>query len=52
MRIIGTGSAQPKRPMLLDELNRTGRFKKGDLLAFSTFGAGFTSGVCIVEWKK
>lgn len=39
-------------PMLLDELNRNGRMKKGDLLAFSAFGAGFTSGACIIEWNK
>lgn len=39
-------------PMLLDEMNRDGRLKKGDLLAFSAFGAGFTSGACIVEWNK
>ena len=36
-------------PMLLDELNRNRRLKKGDLLAFSAFGAGFTSGACIIE---
>ena len=39
-------------PMLLDELNRDGKLKKGDLLAFSAFGAGFTSGACIIEWNK
>ena len=39
-------------PMLLDELNREGKLKNGDLLAFSAFGAGFTSGACIIEWKK
>lgn len=39
-------------PMLLDELNRTGKLKQGDLLAFSAFGAGFTSGACIIEWNK
>lgn len=39
-------------PMLLDELNREGKLKKGDLLAFSAFGAGFTSGACIIEWNK
>jgi 3-oxoacyl-[acyl-carrier-protein] synthase-3 len=38
--------------MLLDELNRDGKLKKGDLLAFSAFGAGFTSGACIIEWNK
>ena len=39
-------------PMLLDELNREGKLKNGDLLAFSAFGAGFTSGACIIEWNK
>jgi len=39
-------------PLLLDELNRKGKLKKGDLLAFSAFGAGFTSGACIIEWNK
>ena len=39
-------------PMLLDELNRDGKLTKGDLLAFSAFGAGFTSGACIIEWNK
>lgn len=39
-------------PLLLDELNRSGKLKKGDLLAFSAFGAGFTSGACIIEWNK
>ena len=39
-------------PMLLDELNREGKLRKGDLLAFSAFGAGFTSGACIIEWNK
>jgi 3-oxoacyl-[acyl-carrier-protein] synthase-3 len=39
-------------PMLLDELNREGKLKRGDMLAFSAFGAGFTSGACIIEWNK
>lgn len=45
-------SSSASIPMLLDEMNRDGRLKKGDLLAFSAFGAGFTSGACIVEWNK
>ena len=45
-------SSSASVPMLLDELNRSGRLKNGDLLAFSAFGAGFTSGACIVEWNK
>ena len=49
-RLGNTSSASI--PMLLDELNREGKLKKGDLLAFSAFGAGFTSGACIIEWNK
>lgn len=37
-------------PILLDELNRSGQLKKGQLLALSAFGAGFVSGGCIMEW--
>lgn len=37
-------------PILLDELNRSGALKKGNLLALSAFGAGFVSGACILEW--
>jgi 3-oxoacyl-(acyl-carrier-protein) synthase III len=37
-------------PILLDELNRSGQLKKGELLAISAFGAGFVSGACIMEW--
>ncbi len=37
-------------PILLDECNRKGLFKKGDKIAMSAFGAGFVSGAVIVEW--
>ena len=37
-------------PILLDECNRAGRFKKGDMIAISSFGAGFVSGAVIIEW--
>ena len=37
-------------PALLDELNRDGKLQKGDKLVFSAFGAGFTTGACIIEW--
>ena len=37
-------------PALLDELNRSGKLKKGDKLVFSAFGAGFTTGACVIEW--
>lgn len=37
-------------PLLLDELNRKGTFKEGDYLVLSAFGAGFTSGACLIRW--
>ena len=38
--------------ILLDELNRAGRFKAGDVLAMSAFGAGLTTGACVIRWTK
>lgn len=37
-------------PILLDECNRKGLFKSGDLIAMSAFGAGFVSGAMLFEW--
>lgn len=37
-------------PILLDECNRKGLFKEGDLIAMSAFGAGFVSGALLFEW--
>ena len=37
-------------PILLDECNRKGLLKKGDMIAMSAFGAGFVSGAVIFEW--
>ena len=37
-------------PIALDELNRSGRLKKGDLVAMSAFGGGLSSGGCILRW--
>jgi 3-oxoacyl-[acyl-carrier-protein] synthase-3 len=39
-------------PLLLDELSRSGKLKKGDKILMSAFGAGFTTGACIIEWTK
>ena len=36
--------------ILLDECNRRGLFKEGDILAFSAFGAGLLSAAAIVRW--
>jgi 3-oxoacyl-[acyl-carrier-protein] synthase-3 len=37
-------------PLVIDELNREGRLKAGDILALSAFGGGLTSGACILRW--
>lgn len=37
-------------PVLLDELNRGGRIKKGDRLVLSGFGAGLTYGASVLVW--
>lgn len=37
-------------PILLDELNRKGRFKPNDLIVMSAFGAGLSTGACVIKW--
>ena len=39
-------------PILLDELNRGRRLKKGQLVAMVAFGGGLTTGACIVRWNR
>ena len=43
-------SSSASCPILLDECNRKGMFKKGDKIAMSAFGAGFVSGAVVMEW--
>lgn len=43
-------SSSSSCPILLDECNRKGLFKKGDLIVMSAFGAGFVSGAVLLEW--
>ena len=38
--------------ILLDELNRAGSLRTGEMLAMSAFGAGLTTGACILEWTR
>ncbi len=38
-------------PILLDECNEQGIFKKGDLLAMCAFGAGLTSASAVLRWE-
>lgn len=37
-------------PILMDELNRQGALKEGDLLFLSGFGAGLTWGAALLKW--
>lgn len=39
-------------PIALAEADRNKTFKKGDILAFSGFGAGLTWASCIMKWAK
>lgn len=43
-------SSSASCPILIDECNRKGMFKKGDKIAMSAFGAGFVSGAVVMEW--
>lgn len=37
-------------PMMIDELNRSGKLNRGDLLALCAFGGGLSSAACILRW--
>ena len=37
-------------PIAIDEANRQGRLKEGELLLICTFGGGFTWGAAIIKW--
>jgi len=37
-------------PIALDEAVKSGRLKRGDIVVFSAFGAGFTWGASVVRW--
>ena len=43
-------SSSASCPILIDECNRKGMFRKGDKIAVSAFGAGFVSGAVVFEW--
>jgi 3-oxoacyl-[acyl-carrier-protein] synthase-3 len=38
-------------PILLDEMMENGRIQKGTKLLLSAFGAGFTTGTCVMIWE-
>ncbi len=37
-------------PLLLDQMNRAGKLKRGDAMIMSAFGAGLTAGSCLIQW--
>jgi 3-oxoacyl-[acyl-carrier-protein] synthase-3 len=37
-------------PIALDEANRAGRIKRGDLILLVAFGAGLTYGSALIRW--
>ena len=39
-------------PILLDESCKAGKIKAGQLLVMSAFGAGLTTGACVIRWSK
>ena len=39
-------------PIALSEAEKDNRFKKGDVVALSGFGAGLTWSSCIMKWAK
>ncbi len=39
-------------PVMLDEMNRGGKLHRGDRLALCAFGAGLTTGACVIRWEK
>jgi len=39
-------------PILLDELNKSGKLHCGERLLFSSFGAGLTSAAALIKWSK
>ena len=38
--------------ILLDEMNRQGKFHKNDVLVLTAFGGGLTTGACVVRWDR
>lgn len=38
-------------PIALDEMNRKGMLKKGDLIILTAFGGGLANGACLVRWE-
>ena len=39
-------------PIMLDECNKSGKLKKGDIVLFAAVGSGWTYGASIIKWAK
>lgn len=39
-------------PILLDECNKSGKIKRGDIVLFAAVGSGWTYGASIIKWAK
>lgn len=39
-------------PILLDECNKSGKLKKGNIVLFAAVGSGWTYGASIIKWAK
>ncbi|MDD3863095.1 MAG: 3-oxoacyl-[acyl-carrier-protein] synthase III C-terminal domain-containing protein, partial [Eubacteriales bacterium] len=51
--IRGTGNTSAASiAILLDEARKSGTIRAGQLLVMSAFGAGLTTGACIIKWSK
>ena len=37
-------------PILLDEVNKSGKISKGDIILFAAVGSGWTYGASIIKW--
>jgi 3-oxoacyl-[acyl-carrier-protein] synthase-3 len=37
-------------PLLLDEVNKAGKIKKGDIILFAAVGSGWTYGASLIKW--
>ena len=37
-------------PILLDEMNRTGKLRRGDIVVLAAFGGGLSNAACVLRW--
>lgn len=53
MNIAGVGNTSSASvPIALDEMNKKGLLKKGDIISMTAFGGGLTTATAIIEWAR